>query len=364
MKKGWEYIKLGLLCDIKTGKLDANAASPNGKYPFFTCSREPLRIDNYAYDCECVLVAGNGELNAKYYKGKFNAYQRTYIVTLKQDQKKVSTKYLYCFFWKYIEILRQRSIGGVIKYIKLGDLTNAQIPVPDYSKQLKIIEELDLLNSIIEKKKAQLIELDNLAQSFFYEMFGDPITNEKGWEIKELKDIGICVSGGTPSRKHPEYFSGDINWFSAGELNNLYLKDSVEKITKEALNDSSAKLCKPMSLYIGMYDTAAFKLGIPTTFSASNQACANICLFHDNVIWLYYTLSFMKEEAIKHRNGARQKNLNLSFIKSFKVPIPSITLQNQFASKIETIEHQKELIKQSIKEVETLFNSRMDYYFN
>lgn len=65
MKEGWEYKIIGLLCDIKTGKLDANAASPNGKYPFFTCSRETLKIDNYAYDCECVLVAGNGELNAK-----------------------------------------------------------------------------------------------------------------------------------------------------------------------------------------------------------------------------------------------------------------------------------------------------------
>lgn len=195
MKEGWKYKKLGEVCDIKTGKLDANAASPNGKYPFFTCSRETLKIDNYAYDCECVLVAGNGELNAKYYKGKFNAYQRTYIISLKPNTNEISTKYLYCFFSKYVETLRQRSIGGVIKYIKLGDLTNAQIPVPDYSRQLIIVEELDLLSSIIEKKKAQLNELDNLAQSLFYEMFGDPISNEKGWQIRLLKEV-IKVVGG------------------------------------------------------------------------------------------------------------------------------------------------------------------------
>ena len=72
-------VPLGTLVSIRTGKLDANASSKDGKYPFFTCAIEPLRIDSYSYDCECVLVAGNGDLNAKYYNGKFDAYQRTYI---------------------------------------------------------------------------------------------------------------------------------------------------------------------------------------------------------------------------------------------------------------------------------------------
>lgn len=73
----WEKVRLGDYVDIKTGKLDANASSEDGSYMFFTCSREPLRIKNYSYDCECVLVAGNGDLNVKYYQGKFDAYQRT-----------------------------------------------------------------------------------------------------------------------------------------------------------------------------------------------------------------------------------------------------------------------------------------------
>ena len=86
MKKDWTYKKLGELTKIKTGKLDANASSEDGVYPFFTCSREPLRISSYSYDCECVLVAGNGELNVKYYNGKFDAYQRTYIIEALPDQ--------------------------------------------------------------------------------------------------------------------------------------------------------------------------------------------------------------------------------------------------------------------------------------
>lgn len=83
MKQGWEYKKIGNICNITTGKLDANAANEDGLYPFFTCSRIPLSINTYAYDCECILIAGNGDLNVKYYNGKFNAYQRTYILQLK-----------------------------------------------------------------------------------------------------------------------------------------------------------------------------------------------------------------------------------------------------------------------------------------
>ena len=73
-------MKIGDLVNIQTGKLDANASSKNGMYPFFTCSKEPLRIDSYSYDCECVLLAGNGDLNVKSYNGKFDAYKRTYIL--------------------------------------------------------------------------------------------------------------------------------------------------------------------------------------------------------------------------------------------------------------------------------------------
>ena len=121
---------LGGYVKIKTGKLDANASEENGKYPFFTCAREISRINTYAFDCECVLVAGNGELNVKYYEGKFNAYQRTYVIE-SLDHQVLSTKYLYYFIDNYMEKLRNGAIGGVIKYIKLNHLTDIELPLPD-----------------------------------------------------------------------------------------------------------------------------------------------------------------------------------------------------------------------------------------
>ena len=92
-------VKLGDLTKIKTGKLDANASSEDGQYPFFTCSREPLKISNYSYDCECVLVAGNGDLNVKYYNGKFDAYQRTLLRIIAVDNY---IFHIFTILWKAI----------------------------------------------------------------------------------------------------------------------------------------------------------------------------------------------------------------------------------------------------------------------
>lgn len=363
MKHDWEYKKVGEICNVKTGKLDANASSPEGKYPFFTCSKEILHIDSYSYDEECVLIAGNGDLNVKYFKGKFDAYQRTYIVTLKDKNEVLSVPYLYHFFSKYIEHLRKVSIGGIIKYIKLNNLTDAEFPVPPLPVQQQIVDELDKLSEIIEKKKQQVKELDNLAQAIFYDMFGDPVENEKGWEVKKLGDCGMVSSGGTPSRTKPHYFTGKINWYSAGELNKLYLSESVEKITEEAIAESSAKLFPANSLFIGMYDTAAFKLGITRESASSNQACANFFSESMHLVYLYYLLLFIKHKVLNDRHGARQKNLSVGYIKGLKLPIAPLPLQQSFAQKIEAIEKQKELINQSIKETQTLFDARMDYYF-
>ena len=159
-------VKLGQLVSIQTGKLDANAAVFGGKYPFFTTAKEISRINEYAYDGEVVLVAGNGDLNVKYYKGKFNAYQRTYILT---SNSNVRMKYLYYFLDKYIEVLRYQSIGGVIKYIKLNNLSDAQIPMRSTIEQDKIIRILEKLDNEIIIRNKQLSELSNLVKSRYFE---------------------------------------------------------------------------------------------------------------------------------------------------------------------------------------------------
>jgi len=187
--------RLGDYVRIRTGKLDANASSEKGQYPFFTCAIEPLRIDSYSYDCECVLVAGNGDLNVKYYNGKFDAYQRTYIIE-SLDKSVLTVPYLYCFLDKYVETLRQQSIGGVIKYIKLGNLTEADIPILPVEEQEEVVTKINKANNLISTRKEQLAKLDQLVKSRFIEMFGHPVTNEKCWEQGPLSACVESIDNG------------------------------------------------------------------------------------------------------------------------------------------------------------------------
>ena len=187
-------VKIGDLTKIRTGKLDANASSEDGQYPFFTCSREPLKISTYSYDCECVLVAGNGDLNVKYYNGKFDAYQRTYIIE-DNGSGKLFMPYLYYFMEGYVEELRKQAIGGVIKYIKLGNLTDALIELPSVDEQKAIVDILEKAKNVLDMRNEEISKLDDLIKARFVEMFGNPEQNEKSWKTCRLGDECRVING-------------------------------------------------------------------------------------------------------------------------------------------------------------------------
>jgi type I restriction enzyme S subunit len=246
------------------------------------------------------------------------------------------------------------------------DFSNTTILVPPLLEQQHIVEELDLLSSIIEKKKAQLNELDNLAQSLFYEMFGDPITNEKRWEVKKLGEVIATSSGGTPSKSNKEYYEGGtIPWLRSGEVSQGFIYDTELFITEEGINNSSAKLFPKNTVVVAMYGATVGQVGIIKKEMTTNQAvCGILPNSYYNSTFLLYFLRGIKPLYLKVAAGGAQPNISQGVIKNTRTPIIQMQLQLQFASKIETIEKQKELIKQSIAEVETLFSSRMDYYFN
>ena len=229
-------VKVGEITKIKTGKLDANASSADGKYPFFTCSKEPLKIDTYSYDCECVLVAGNGDLNVKYYNGKFDAYQRTYII---EDDSNglLYMPYLYYYLEGYIEVLRKQSIGGVIKYIKLGNLTEAFIELPSIEEQKYIVKLMNISFELISLRKNIIDKIDELIKARFVEMFGDMYLNSKGWSEIKLESMADVSSGITKGRKTKGEDLTEVPYMAVSNVKDGYIDWTTIKTIRVTQNE-------------------------------------------------------------------------------------------------------------------------------
>ena len=352
-------VNLGSLTNIKTGKLDANASSENGQYPFFTCAIEPLKIDSYSYDCECVLVAGNGDLNVKYYNGKFDAYQRTYIIE-SNDKSKLEVPYLYYFLDSYIETLRKQSIGGVIKYIKLGNLTNASIPLISVSEQNKIVRILNRAKSIITHRKQQLEKLDLLVKARFVEMFGEPILNEKGWNMVTIGDIVTEVKYGTSKPaveggKYPYLRMNNLTYDGHLDLTNLKMID---------IPDSEIEKCIVHRGDVLFNRTNSIELvGKTCVFDKDEDMviAGYIIRVRLKSIMLPIVLSyFMNTDALKKklRNMAKgavnQANINAQEFKSINIYLPPIELQTQFADFVKQVDKSRFITLKENKESEIL----------
>ena len=323
-------VKLGELVSIQTGKLDANAAVFGGKYPFFTTAKEISRINEYAYDGDVVLVAGNGDLNVKYYKGKFNAYQRTYILT---SNSNVRMKYLYYFLDKYIEVLRYQSIGGVIKYIKLNNLSDAQIPMRSILEQDKIIGILEKLDNEIIIRSKQLSELSNLVKSRFNEMF-----MLRNFPLKRLGELVEEVRYGTslPATLNGKYgYLRMNNITEGGQLNIQNLKhidipeEDLEKYVVRKGDvlfnrTNSLELVGKTCIYELDYDMviAGYIIRIRTKNNILNPRYLSEFLNFPS------TKKFLRNIA---KGAVNQANINAKELQNISIALPPLSLQNEFA---------------------------------
>lgn len=357
-------VKLGDITSIRTGKLDANASSEDGRYPFFTCSKEPLKIATYSFDCECVLVAGNGDLNVKYYKGKFDAYQRTYIIE-DDSNGKLYMPYLYYFLSKYVEALRIQAIGGVIKYIKLGNLTEAMLGLPSIDEQKKIVERLKLVEEAVRIQRETLNELDTLVKSRFVEMFGDPVSNSKGFNeltLPELGEFGRGVSKHRP-RNAPELLGGKYPLIQTGEVANadLYVTDYEKTYSELGYQQSKmwkeGTLCITIAANIAKTAILKFAACFPDSvvgFKANEKT---------NEIFIHYWFSFFQSILEAQAPESAQKNINLKILSELKVITPNIELQNQFADFVHEVDKLKSEVQKSLDEMQKLFDSLLQKYF-
>ncbi len=324
--------KIGELTSIRTGKLDANAACPDGRYPFFTCSKKPLQISTYSYDCECVLVAGNGDLNVKYYKGKFDAYQRTYII---EDNSggKLYMPFLYFFMEGYIDVLRKQAIGGVIKYIKLGNLTEAIIELPSYEEQKEVVEILDKLKGIIDNETQRIRKYDDLIKARFVELFGNPVINSKNLRTMALKDVLRLKAGDftaasdisdklTETNKYPCFGGNGIR----GYVTEYNQEGEYSLIGRQGALSGNVQFAKGK-------------------FRNTEHALLVVPMVEMNDIWLNQLL--INLDLKRYQTGAAQPGLSVKNLQEISIIMVPITEQNQFAAFVVEV-HKSKLMFQKL----------------
>lgn len=291
---------------------------------------------------------------------------------LRVDKEKIYPKYFF-YYLRYLYARRvvkkyQNQTTGLLN-LKLDRYLNENIKVPPFDIQASIVSQLNLIQDIINKKKAILKIIESSIFSFYIELFGHPISNIKKHKTRLLSEIGNWKSGGTPKTNNAEYYNGNIPWFTSGELGELYVTESIKLVTQKAIDSSETRKIKPNSILIGMYDTAAFKMSINEKECTSNQAIISAKLFDDfYTIFIYYTLLLSKDYYLARRKGVRQQNLNANFIRNIRVIYPDNQEDKEdilkFYSLHSLLYQQQKRIKKSIFFLENIFSSILKNTFN
>ena len=388
MKQGWEIKKLGEVCTFQRGltysKDDEVEHSNNCVLRSNNIELDSMSIvlDELKYINDDFVVSEDKKVKpntilicmsngSKQHIGKVAFIDKEYgyafggFMGLIRPNAEVSPKFIYysCISSSYKHFLAGIGNGANITNLKFSDLQQYTLPIPSREEQERIVEELDCLSGVIEKKREQLKELDALAQSIFYQMFGDPITNEKGWEVKTIGDVCKLKSGDSSANNTSE---GALPYIKVGDMN---MSENVPYITTSSTlvsREENIKGIFPIGTTIFPKRGGAIftnKKRLTTVEICCDLNTMGVIPMHE-VLPLYIFHFFIQIDFGELCNGAAIPQINNIDIAPLKICVPPLTLQQEFADKIEAIEKQKELIRQSITETEELFNSRMDYYFN
>lgn len=369
MREGWEYKKLGDSCVIEYGTRVVQKKDGGTIYPVYGGGGETFRIDKYNRE-NCLVVArfAMSRTCIRYVTGKFFLNDSGLSINA---GKELLQSYLNHHILHLNDDIYNLGKGAAQRNLDVNSFRNLIIAIPPLSTQQSIVSELDKINELTRLKKEQLKDYDNLAQSIFYEMFGDPVVNEKGWEVKKLGEVAMIKTGPFGSMLHKEdYITGGIPLINPMHIQNFKaVPDKDFTISKE----KAAELC---NYHLKINDVIFARRGdIGRCAVISDKEAGYLCgtgslfvrferkLSSVYTMYVVRTTSFIKELVSKAK-GATMLNLNSSTMENLRFPLPPLPLQQLFAQRIELIEQQKAEIQSTIADLETLLASRMQYWFD
>lgn len=348
MKQGWEYKKLNEVCEKGSSNIVISKLTDNdGDYPLYGASGLVKHIDFYHQDKPYIGIVKDGAG-----VGRVNIYP-AYSSLVGTMQYIFPKKDCLLNFIKYFLVKLDLShcvSGATIPHIYFKDYGKDLIPVPSLKIQEKIVSELDKINELIRLKQEQLKDYDNLAQSIFYEMFGDPVENEKGWEVKKLGDVCDIFAGGD---KPKDIKTTKDNEYIYPVIANGEGKKGILGYSKKCRVIKNAVTIGARGASIGncriVKDGFTPAIRLLTLIPSEKLDCP----------FLFYIVKGLDYK----QNGAGQAQLTVPNIKNERIILPPLPLQHLFAQRIEQIERQKSAVQKSITDLETLLASRMQYWF-
>lgn len=339
----WRWTFLKPISKIRTGKKDANYGSIDGEYPFFTCAAEPIRCHGYSFDCNAILLAGNGDINnISRYNGKFEAYQRTYVVEIIEP---INIDYVFYWFkYRWFDFNKDKMFGTAIPYIRLGNLQEFPIPVPPLAQQQRIVNRIESLFAKLDevKQKAQdaLDSFETRKAAILHKAFTGELTAQwrkehgvgmESWERLKLGEIGTLERGRSQHRPRndPRLFGGPYPFIQTGDVAsaNVYIMEHHQTLSEFGMEQSrmfsAGTLCITIAANIGDVAILSYDCCFPDSVVGFSPNSRSISKF------IYYMMSILQKELEDNAPATAQKNINLKILNAVEMNIPPVTEQTE-----------------------------------
>lgn len=387
MKHNWEYKRLGDICKILNGYAfkSSNYISNGGLRIIrianvqegFVCDNAPqfYPLDTIPSLSKYILYEGDLLMSLTGNVGRVGILPKEFLpaalnqrVACLRLDKGLSKKFIFHFLNNKFFIQDAINFSTGVAQLNLSTewLNNYLVPVPPMEVQERIVAELDKINETIEDCRELLRNLDALGQSLFYDFFGYPAINPKGWQTKSLDEICEAISTGITYKPDNVADFGTIVLRSSNIQNSSLVLDDIVRIDMPlkpsqyvqkndilmCSRNGSARLVGKVALIPELKEKMSW--GAFMTIIRSNY-------YH--FLFQYFRLPAFREQLTKTKTTTVNQ-ITIGMLKKIHLPVPPLELQEKFAARMEEIEAQKKVVESTIAELQTLLDSRMDYWFN
>jgi type I restriction enzyme, S subunit len=382
----WMTKSLGELCSMASGGTPSRGKSAfyNGDIPWakigdletnedgvvratkeYITKEGLISINNRIFEPGTLLLALYGSVGKTAFAGIKMSTNQAILGIKITDENLLNYKYLNYWFRTIKEELLNRAVGGTLQNISLGIVKKLNIPLPPLPVQKKIAAILDEADKLRQLNKQLIAKYDQLTQSLFLDMFGDPVSNPKGWDNVKFSEVGKLDRGKSKHRPRnaPELLGGDYPLIQTGDIANSggYVKHYKSSYSEIGLAQSkmwpSGTLCITIAANIAKTGILTFDACFP------DSVVGFIPNKKTNNEFTQYWMSFLQKIIEDSAPESAQKNINLAILRDLDFPLPPISLQNQFAERVQAIELQKAQAQQGLAKAEDLFNSLLQRAF-